>query len=394
MIAVLRLITLPRGIFFFIALWPSWLLASSPLKIDGNSAMANLRGSGFEVAAADKPGAKTEQSTEVRRLIAAAKEKGERELVLTWDEAALGGSSAAKTYEALFKRTYGIDVRVNFTPGPTMPAMAGRITQEVAAGRNSSTDVFLGSGTHCGPLLDRNVFEAYDYTKLSPRISKSMIEPRNMCVEIYSTIGGIIYNTNSIAPAEAPRKLEDVLNPKWKGRIASTPYAAYFDRVAMRPEWGIGKMQDFLKRLSGNIGGLIRVNEVQRIISGEFVMLVLGSDQDVSVEKAKGAPVEFIIADDAAVVGFIYMGVPRTAAHPNLGKLFINTLLSEEGQKILYEASFVDHHELPGSQSTGKLRGLKTRGIEPLRVDLQLTVNRPEMDQAREGFQKALLQKR
>jgi iron(III) transport system substrate-binding protein len=356
--------------------------------------MRDGESSRFEMAAADRPAAKSEVTAEVRRLVSAVKEKGERELILTWDEAALGGSTGAKRFEALFNRMYGLDTRVNFTPGPTMPAMAAKVTQEVAAGRNSSTDIFLGSGAHCGSLLDRNVFEAYDYTRLSPRIKKSMIEPKNVCIEIYSNMGGIIYNTNIVPAAEVPRKLEDVLNPKWKGRLASTPYAAYFDRVAMRPEWGIDKMKDFLKRLSGSVGGLIRVNEVSRVISGEFVMLVLGSDQDVSVEKAKGAPIEFVIPEDSAMVHFIYMGVPRTAAHPNLSKLFINAVLSEDGQKILYENSFADHHELPGSQSTGKLRGLKARGIEPLRVDLKFTVNHPEMEQARGDFQKALMEKR
>lgn len=371
MILISRLTAVTMGILFFIAVWPSGL-----------------------PAAADKPAAKVENSAEVKRLISAAKEKDERELTLTWDESALGGSSGAKRFEALFKRMYGLDARVNFTPGPTMPAMAAKVTQEAAAGREASTDIFLGSGAHCGSLLDRNVFESYDYTRLSPRIKKSMIEPKNVCVEIYSNMGGIIYNTNLIPPAEVPKKLEDVLNPKWKGRIASTPYAAYFDRVAMRPEWGIDKMKDFLKRFSGNVGGLIRVNEVGRIISGEFVMLALGSDQDVSVEKAKGAPIDFVIPEDSAMVHFIYMGIPRTAAHPNLSKLFINTLLSEDGQKILYETAFADHHELPGSQSTGKLRGLKARGIEPLRVDLKFTVNHPEMEQARGDYQKALSEKR
>jgi iron(III) transport system substrate-binding protein len=371
MIPMYAVIAFVRGILFLMALWPSALLA-----------------------AADKPEAKAEQSTEVKRLIGAAKEKGERELLLTWDEAALGGSSGAKKFEALFKRMYGMDARVSFTPGPTMPAMAAKVTQEVAAGRNSSTDIFLGSGAHCGSLLDRNVFEPYDYTRLSPRIKKSMIEPKNVCIEIYSNMGGVIYNTSIIPAAEVPKKLADVLNPKWKGRIASTPYAAYFDRIAMRPEWGIDKMKDFLKRLSGSVGGLIRVNEVSRVISGEFVMLVLGSDQDVTVEKAKGAPLEFVIPEDAAMVHFIYMGIPRTAAHPNLSKLFVNTVMSEEGQKILYETSFADHHELQGSRSTGKLRDLKARGIEPLRVDLKFTVDHPEMEQARGDFQKALAEKR
>jgi iron(III) transport system substrate-binding protein len=338
----------------------------------------------------DRPATTLQLSPEINRLIAAAAENRERELVLTWDESALGGIVGARRLETLFQQMYGVDARVNFTPGPTMPNMAAKVTQEVAAGQPTSTDIFLGSASHCTPLLDRNVFEAYDYTQLSPRITRSMIEPRDMCVEVYSSFGGIVYNTQLVPPAEVPRKLEDVLNPRWKGRIASTPYAAYFDRVAMRPEWGIDRMKEFLRGLSANAEGLIRVNEVNRIISGEFAMLVLGADQEATAEKANGAPVDFVIPDDVAHVHFILMAIPRTALHPNLGKLFINTVLSEEGQRILYETALADHDELPGSRSMDKLRGLEARGIKTLRFDLKLEVAHPEVQAARADFQKIL----
>jgi ABC-type Fe3+ transport system substrate-binding protein len=187
-----------------------------------------------------------------------------------------------------------------------------------------------------------------------------------------------------------PRKLEDVLNPKWKGRIASTPYAAYFNRVFLRPEWGEEKMKAFITKLSDHVGGLIRVNEVSRIISGEFVMLVMASSQEVRIEIAKGAPVDFIILEDAAMVSFISMGVPRTTAHPNLGKLFINTVLSDEGQKLLYRIFASDHHELPGSQTVDRLNALKARGIDILRIDVKTNYEHPEAQKLQEELVKIL----
>jgi ABC-type Fe3+ transport system substrate-binding protein len=159
----------------------------------------------------------------------------------------------------------------------------------------------------------------------------------------------------------------------------------------MRPEWGMEKMKSFMQRLSANVGGLIRVNEVSRIISGEFVMLVLGSDQIVNVEKTKGAPLEFVIPADAAEVHFIYMGIPRTAAHPNLSKLFVNTIMSEDGQRILYDMSFADHHELPGSRRGAVVKELKAKGIEPLKIDLKFLLDHPEIHKVTSELQKILL---
>jgi iron(III) transport system substrate-binding protein len=296
-------------------------------------------------------------------------------------------------FEALFNRMHGTSVKVNFTPGPTMPQMTAKITQEVAAGQKSTTDVLLGTVEHFTPLVNRPVLEEYDYSRFSRRIGNKMVAPRNIGVEIYTSTGGIAYSSTLVSKGEVPRKLEDVLNPKWKGKIASTPYAAYFNRVALRPEWGTERMKAFVSKLSDYVGGLIRVNEISRIISGEFVMLVLASSQDVTIEKAKGAPVDFTIPEDAAVAHFAYMGVPRTAVHPNLAKLFINMILSEEGQKLLYKTHASDHHELPGSQTAERLSALKARGIDILRVDVKTSLEHPEAQKLQADLVKILSRK-
>lgn len=337
-------------------------------------------------AATDKQAAKTEISSEVKRLVSAAKDKGERQLVLTWDGAALGGPSGSKRFEALFNRMYGTDIVVNYTPGPTMPQMAGKLTQEIAAGVRPTSDIYLGNIEHFASMVHREVLEEYDYSRLSPRISKRLVAPKNIGVEIYSSTPVIIYNTKLISAEEAPKRLEDVLNPKWKGRIASTPYAAYFERVAVMPGWGVEKTRDFVRKLSQHAGGLIRVNEVSRIISGEFVLLVLGSSQAVIIEKAKGAPVEFTIPEDTAWVHFALMGVPRTSPNSNLAKLLINAVLSQEGQKLLYEVHATDHHELPGSQWAERMKQLQSRGIQPARFDVKFFSDHPEMEKLNAEF--------
>jgi ABC-type Fe3+ transport system substrate-binding protein len=335
-----------------------------------------------------------EHSAEVRRLFAAANGNGERELSLSWGNS-LGGAQGAKKFEVLFNRMYGMNVNVVFTPGASMPEIAARVTQEVSAGRKPSIDVYLGTESHYAPLLDRNVLESYDYTKLSPRITQDFIAPRNIGVEIGTLLAGITYNTNLLSPIEAPKRLEDVLNPKWKGKIASTQAAATFDRVAMRPEWGAEKMKAFIAKLSQQVGGFIRATESSRIITGEFVMLVMdGGGHEVRRQKAKGAPIEHVIPEDASTVGFMYMGVPRNSPHSNLGKLFINMVMSEEGQKIYYEAEFNDHYKLPGSQSAAALQDLKAKGIKPFEMGIKFAVEHPEMREISTELQKILRERR
>src|SRR5688572_15202529 len=54
---------------------------------------------------------------EVQRLLTAAQAGGEAELNLSWSDGTLGGREGVRQLEALFNRTHGTNVRVNFTPG-------------------------------------------------------------------------------------------------------------------------------------------------------------------------------------------------------------------------------------------------------------------------------------
>jgi ABC-type Fe3+ transport system substrate-binding protein len=362
----------------FLVVAPILLLAfGGPSTRSTNGNTAALGNADWRIAAA-APAPKAEHSTEVLRLLAAAKAKGEKELNLSWSEESFSGGEGARMFQALFNRMYGTNIKVNFTPGPAMTQMAGKVTQEVAAGRNTSTDLLLGTESHFSDLWKRNVLEEYDYAKLAPRVKKELADPHG--VQIGGIISGVLYNMELIPAVEAPKKLEDVLNPKWKGMVASTANAGIFDRVAARPEWGAEKMKSFVRKLSAQVGGLIRCGEVSRVISGEFNMLVMGCGSFFAHQaQSKGAPLGHAVIEDGTTIGFFYMGVPRTSSNPHLAKLFINMVMSEEGQKVAYKTYFTDHPDLPGSQSAAELKELKAKGKEALRVDVKFVIEHPEL---------------
>jgi iron(III) transport system substrate-binding protein len=330
-------------------------------------------------------------SAEVQRLLAAAQAAGETEFGLVWAESTFGGREGARRFEALFNKMYGTNVRINFTPGPSMPDMAARVSQEVASGQKTSTDVTIATESVLAPLLFRDVLEEYDYGALIPRLPPDLVAPRRMAVEVAGLFPGITYNTDLVQEAEAPRRLEDVLNPKWKGKIASTANATYFEYVAARPEWGAERMKAFVTRLSQQVGGLIRIGETPRIISGEFLMLVLQSgSHQLGRPGMEGAPVKLVIPADGAVAAFWYLGVPRTAAHPNLAKLFLNMLMSEEGQAVLYEVNGADHYALPGSRSVAQLESLRAQRADILKVDAKFFFDHPELVELSNALEKIL----
>jgi iron(III) transport system substrate-binding protein len=327
----------------------------------------------------------------VQRLLAAANEAGESELSLVWAEATFGGAEGARQFQALFNKMYGTNIRINFTPGPSMPDMAARLSQEVASGQKTSADLSMGTESVLASLLTRDVLEEYDYGALIPRLPPELVAPRRMALEVAGLFPGITYNTDLVPEAEVPRKLEDVLNPKWKGKIASTPTGSYFEYVAARPEWGAERMKAFVGQLSQQIGGLIRVGEVPRVISGEFAMLVLaGGSHHLGRPGTAGAPARLVIPADAAIAGFWYLGVPRTAAHPNLAKLYLNMLMSEEGQAVLYAVNGADHYGLPGSRSATQLNDLRAQGVDLRKIDAKYFLEHPELNELSDELVKIL----
>jgi ABC-type Fe3+ transport system substrate-binding protein len=142
------------------------------------------------------------------------------------------------------------------------------------------------------------------------------------------------------------------------------------------------------------VGGLIRTGDTARIVSGEFAMLVLATTSGVREQQVKGAPLGFAFLEDGVSVGYIHLGGPRTAAHPNLAKLYVNMVMSEAGQRALYESWYVDHAFLPGSQSAPELLELRARGVDILEVDVKFMFEHPELRELANEMQRILREKR
>jgi iron(III) transport system substrate-binding protein len=341
-------------------------------------------------SAAAPAGQQAAGSEKVRRLIQAARDGGENELNVSWASSSLGGMESIKRIEAWMNQTYGTNIKVTLIPGPSMTDMVGKITQEYIAGQKASSDVYLGRELHLATMLPHDVLEQYDYTQLSPRITRDIVGERNIGVEVYTTIPAILYNSELVPRAEVPQRLEDVLQPKWKGRIAATETASYFDSLSARPEWGAERMKAYMARLSQQVGGLMRNSEEHRIISGEFLMLVLGNTHNAKQNAAKGAPLAASVPEDVAQASTLNLAVPRNSAHPNLAKLYINAMLSEAGQRILFETYLTDHSELPGSRSAEDLAELRAKGIRLQKLNVRFALDHPELPEVEQELRTIL----
>ncbi|HEY7062338.1 MAG TPA: ABC transporter substrate-binding protein [Chloroflexota bacterium] len=320
---------------------------------------------------------------ELQTLIDGARQEGQ--LVLVWSENTAGGSEGIRRWTEGFNRLYGLNLTVQFTPGPSMPEVAAKVSQEYQAGRPATSDILTGAETLIASLIEANVLEPVDWQSWAPNIrDPRLLAPGGTAVAAASRAPGITYNTQRLTGDAVPTTLQDLLKPRYKGRIASTSYAAFWDRVATPEIWGEQRTIDYVTRLADQVAGLTRCGESERLATGEFDLLAIDCGGDEARKgQAAGAPLGYVIPSDAAMVAYWYMAVPRNARHPNTAKLWINYVLSREGQDVLYQLAFTDQHLVPGSKTVGDIEALQARGIKVTELGVDFVQRNGAQDLAR-----------
>jgi len=324
--------------------------------------------------------------------------KKEEVLKIQWLAGRLDGEAGLRPMIAAMNKMYGTDVKLQFTPGPNFPIMLNKIAQEKAGGLPSSTDINLMTSSHVVEGTKNGVLKKLDWDSIlerpSPRdVQASRVAPQGTAVMIASRIVGIPYNTNLVKGDDVPVSMEDVFKPKWKGKVASTPFATGLYQFAAKDMLGYERMKDYTQRLAKHIGGLIECASIDRIGSGEFAMLVFdcGHDDTYRYQK-RGAPVAHATIKEIARINLLYMGVPVHAQHPNTAALFINFLQTQEGQRLQWEHARHDLHIYPDAQTRKPVeKVLEARGKLALdSVEREMSVGHEEVNQIRIEFEKIL----
>lgn len=304
----------------------------------------------------------------LKELVAGAKK--ETTLRAMWSSRSLNGSKGFSEIVAAMNKKYGTNIKPQFTPGKSMTNMIGTLTRELKAGQPASTDVVWGNSG--GMLQSGKVglmrpmeWMAYLERPMLKETGFDPIAPGGIALASASTLVGVLYNSDMVKGDDIPKNLADTLNPKWKGKIASTPYAAGMREFAMPDLLGKEAMVDFTEKLSKQVGGLIRCGTMDRITSGEFVMLVLScGDQYVNQGKRRGEPLGYAIMDDAVVSHTRYGAVPVHSQAPNAAALFVAYLHSPEGQKWMWDVNGFDFHLYPESHERKVLEAARARGAK------------------------------
>jgi iron(III) transport system substrate-binding protein len=147
------------------------------------------------------------------------------------------------------------------------------------------------------------------------------------------------YNTKLVPKGEAPKNWEDLLNPRWKGKLGMDD-EEYFWHAGMLKYWGEDKGRKYMESLSRQglqfRNGHALLADLMSV--GEFPVAVVIYPDQIEQMKLKGQPVEWVKTTDPILVNLAPVSVAAKAPHPNAAKLLMNYGISKEGQEILQKA--------------------------------------------------------
>ena len=75
------------------------------------------------------------------------------------------------------------------------------------------------------------------------RYVRGSYDPNGQWYTMYMLTIALMYNKNMVKPADVPHSYQDLLDPKWKGKMLFDPEAAYV-MAAMEHAWGKEKARD------------------------------------------------------------------------------------------------------------------------------------------------------
>ena len=211
-------------------------------------------------------------------------------------------------------------------------AMVSRIMTEAQAGANRF-DVAVGISPSFMPMRERNLIAPYLSPEF-PNLYDDLYDLKGYWATVYLNTWVLGYNSKAIARNDLPKSYDDLLKPQYKQKfIIDIENHDLF--VALSQEWGQEKAVNYLKGISKQIPVFLRgnTNRANFVSVGERPMTFVYA-QVIERMKQSGAPVDWIPLEPVAVETNVAM-LATKAAHPNAARLFVDYLISKEGQEFL-----------------------------------------------------------
>ena len=236
-----------------------------------------------------------------------------------------------------FEKKYGIKVSV-------WRAGSEKVLQRTlaeAAARRHEVDAIHSSALEMETLHREKILQPVT-SPYSTELIAGALRPHREWVATYLSVWVQAYNTKLVKKEDLPRTFQDLLDPKWKGKLgieANVPewYSAVV--LNMGEEKGIG----FFRELVGRNGISVRTGHSllnNMVVAGEVPLALTVYNFMAEAARRKGAAIDWFVLEPA-VARMSGVGIARRAPHPNAALLFYDFMLSTEAQKLLLSMEYI-----------------------------------------------------
>jgi ABC-type Fe3+ transport system substrate-binding protein len=253
-----------------------------------------------------------------------------------------------------------------------------KLLQEARAHRVQADVVDVTSGIHA--LTDAGVLAPYKAAAVAryPDVLKDKDGYWTASNLYFLTVA---YNTDQVK--DPPTSFQALLDPKWKGHMAWTSELAVQGAPGfiynVLSTMGEDKGRAYLGALAGQ--GPVSVAASPRavldqVISGEYQIGLMMYNHHIAISAGQGAPVKEARLEPLVAL-FSMIGILKDAPHPHAGRLLLEYILSDEGQKVM-----AAHDYLPADPTVPA----RIPALKPEAGQFKVNYISPEM--TREGLAK------
>ncbi len=285
------------------------------------------------------------------KLIEAAKKEGGKVIVYTTME-----PFTLDAIKAAFEKKTGLQVEF-WRSGIT--EVLTRALSEHRAGK-AIFDVIGMPGDHMQLMAKEGALVKYDSPSLKG-FPKDAIDPI-LGARYRNILFGVIYNKNDIKASEAPKTLEDVIKPEYRGKLVmphptnhttTTQWLASLDKIMPK-----ARAEKFIHDLAAAKPIFVEntIPAAERVSSGE-TPIGISFPRFVLTYNKQGANLDYVRDYNMLGDGH-YISLEAKAPRPNAGKAFIDFFLDDESMKIQADiGEFVNRRGIyPPLQDADKIK--------------------------------------
>src|ERR1700752_628723 len=242
-------------------------------------------------------------------------------------------SDSADTGFNVFKKKTEIDV--DYWRASATKVM-DRALSEYRAGK-PLFDIILTNDNPMQIMFKEGLFAKYD-SPSAKDFTQESIDP-NLGPRYRNVVIGVVYNKDVIKSADAPKSLEDLVKPQYRGKLVmpdptqhttTTQWVASLDKLM-----GKEKSEKFIRDLAAQKPILVEslLPAAERVATGE-TPIAITYVKYVYMFGQRGAPLDYLRLGKFMGDGH-YLGLNAKAPHANAAKAFIDYFLGAENMTAL-----------------------------------------------------------